>query len=120
MRQSDGFEAIARHRHDLASRQDYWIQFYDGNGKQTRMSSKSTDPQKAEIMLHKKIGQVDEGINPDQRNLRDEDIRRSYLLKRMAGKNRGFPCRRDGSFVLGDDKLPKISSVTRLDGFFAV
>jgi integrase len=82
------------------------------------MSSKSADERKAQRMLTKKLGEVEAGINPDVRSLRYEDLRRSYLLARMAGKNRGLPRNPDGTLRLDDDGLPIVNAVTRLDEFF--
>ena len=97
----------------------FWIQYYGSDGIARRESSKSTSEREAEKLLRKRIGAVAAGVaEPDARTLRFEDVRRSFLLERMTRLTRGLPRKRDGSLRLGEDNLPRLSPVTRLDGFF--
>jgi integrase len=115
-----------------------WIQFYDSRGLQVRESTgievdspengnpaRKRNPadlpewkKKAEKALRKKLGEVAAGFVYDSRGLRYEDIRGEYLRDCLAQEHKSLPRKMDGSLVLGEDDLPKVNSVDRLDEFF--
>jgi integrase len=88
----------------------WWCQYYH-RGRQIRVSCKTNDEKKAEKFLSKKLAEVLTGTHSDARNIRYEDLRRSYLADYEANQRRSL--RHDG------EGNPHLDSVDRLDSFFS-
>jgi integrase len=88
----------------------WWIQFYDGSGKQTRESTKTEDEKKAAKLLRKRLGQVEAGVHRSTANLRYEDVRAAYYADYATQRRRSLRRDREGN--------PRLDKVARLDAFF--
>ena len=93
-------------------------QYYDSQGRQVRESSKSENPRVAERMLKRRLAEAKLGLDPAGRALRYDDIRASYLRECVTREDKSLPWRPDDTLVVGEDGLPRMNPVDRLDAFF--
>lgn len=86
-----------------------WLQYYLG-GRQIRISSGTSDWDKAAKILRRKIGQVAAGVHPDVARVTYEEMRDEFYLHYQNKRRRSL--RRD------KQGRPYLDKVKRLDDFF--
>jgi integrase len=89
----------------------YWyIQFYNANGEQIRVSTKKEIEKEAAKILKDRLAEVRTGTHVDTRRLTYADLRRGFFDHYMTKKRK--------SLRWTKDKEPRLDAVTRLDNFF--
>jgi integrase len=97
----------------------YWYQWYDSQGQQVRASSRSENPKDAEKLLKTKLAEARLKLDPAAPSEHYDSIRDAYLQECVTRGDKSLPRYKNGSLVLGDDDLPRLSPITRLDEFFS-
>jgi|SRR5579872_1656819 len=90
----------------------WWGQYYF-HGQAIRVSTKQTDPKKAERFLHRKIGEVEAGIAPPVGAARVtyENMREALLADYQANRRRWLRKGKDGN--------PYIADLSHVDDYFS-
>src|SRR5262244_1434255 len=84
--------------------------FFDRHRKRKEISTKTDNLTKAKKTLRKWLAEVSEGTERDDRNLRYDDLRKSYLADYVANERKSLRHDAEGR--------PHLDAVARLDDFF--
>ena len=87
----------------------YWYACYYVNGKQVRVSTRTTVKTQAQTLLRKWMGNADNGQAPVSRKLRYADLRQMLIDSYVAAGNKSLKSKADGSDT--------IAGLTELDEF---